>query len=136
MRLDYWHIRRYARVQGMTPGESLPFGGPPFVIGGVVSLPEPVWRTAVATAVEHGAPSIFAEWTWQSALSTELAASLLQSLRTIIIDLKKTKDITHPDDLTEEDPVDVDTVLTALQVIYDLLALAVQRGYAVETWSE
>jgi hypothetical protein len=135
MHLDYWHIRRYLTLEG-TSEEPLPYGAPPLVVGSVVSLPEPVWRTAVATVVAHGASSVFAGWKWRSPLSTNAAASLLGSLQSTISSVEEARTLTYPNDLGEDDQPDVDTVLTALGAIRDLLALAVQQDKAVVTWND
>lgn len=136
MYYDYWHLRRQLRLQGSGPEDFLPFGAPPIVIGDVVSFPEPIWRTATTTAVKRGAPQVFASWRWESPLSTSDANRLLISLRSLMTDVQRERIILHPQDTSEADQPDVDSVLIALDAIEKLLSLAIEQNCAIETWVE
>jgi hypothetical protein len=135
MTYDYWHIHRHLRLQG-TSGETLPFGQPPTVIGNLVYLPEPVWRTAVETARTLGMADIFTGWKWERPLTVSAAAAVIPVLETIVEQVGRTRIVTHPPDLAKDRLPDVDAVIAALRALLDLLVLARERDKAVENWAE
>jgi hypothetical protein len=136
MRFDYWHIQRFLRIQGMREEEELDFGSPPIVIGNVVTLPEPIWQTVIATALAHGAPNVFMKWRWQNPLTTADVVRLLSVLRPIIANQPKEVSITYPNDLAEDNRPDAGRVIAALQALEQLLIRAAKWNRAVETWND
>ncbi|WPW30172.1 hypothetical protein P6B95_24210 [Streptomyces atratus] len=136
MKFDYWHIRRFFRLADMNEGETLTFGGPPFVVGRVVTCPEPVWRTVVSTTLSQGVSDSLACWTWQNPLSPQDSRNVSQSLGETIHRLEQGANVQYPPDQDEDDLLDKETVLALIYPLRDLLVLAVQRGSVAETWSE
>jgi hypothetical protein len=136
VRYDYWHLRRYLRLEDSGSEDTLPFGEPPVVIDNIVTVREPVWRAAVSTALEHGVPNIFDRWRWQHPLPVELAAELLPSIQRALDRAEKTRTIVYPDDLSDDAFPHPDAVLTVLRAVRDLLSLGIERDRAVETWTD
>ncbi|GAA2978266.1 hypothetical protein [Actinokineospora diospyrosa] len=134
MGFDNWHIERYLRVRGYD--QPLPFGAPPVVLGEVVTAPEPVWRALVATATAHGAPPVFADWDFDHPLSAAHAAELGPALGRVRDAVVESGRFAQPEDLDETKPVPAKDVLLLLGAVYDLLAFAVRREAAIETWTD
>jgi hypothetical protein len=136
MKLDFSHIQRYLRLQGTTETDVLPFGLPPLVIGNVVTISEPVWKTVVATLLNLGSPDLFSNWRWQRPLIPSRAQVLLTAVEQAVSTVENTACIVYPDSLADETRPESARVLSALFAVRDLLHLAVSRGQAVETWAE
>ncbi|MFJ6012032.1 hypothetical protein [Streptomyces sp. NPDC092952] len=136
MKFDYWHIRRSFRLVDMREGDILPFGKPPYVIGEVVTCPEPLWRTVVSTANSLGASDSLTQWTWKKPLPPQEAQIVSQFLENLINHLKEGESLQYPEDQDDDDLLDKSTVMTFIQSLGDLLTLAAQRSSITETWSE
>jgi hypothetical protein len=136
MYFDYWHIDRNLRLADMSPEETLPFGEPPIVIGRLISIPEPVWTTVVATVLADGTDDVFSNWRWETPLPPTDASVLLRGFDRSITNVATTGEIIPAADLGPEDRTDAGTLLPVLRAVRDLLALAVTRDSAVETWTE
>lgn len=137
MKYDYWHIHRYLRLQGSDEDDVLPFEAEPMVVGNVVSMREPVWQAAVATARQLGVADMFRSWNRGQPLSPSVAASTLPSLTAAIAKLDDEPGaVTFPPDLAEDLLPDASAVRTALYALRELLKLAVDRRTAVETWAD
>lgn len=130
--MDLWHQRRLLRIEGHEA--DLSFGGRPFVVGNVVSLPEPIWRTLVETAVINGAPDLFAGWSWDHPLDSSSAERLGQALMTTVDTVARTRVVKIPTNIADAHQPDPDIVLTALRAVQPLLASAASLHAHVETW--
>jgi hypothetical protein len=136
MKHDYWHLHRCLRLQGSGDDDALPFEAGQMVMGNVVSMREPVWRAAVATAHRLGVPDVFRTWTWDHPLPPSAAASTLPSLTAALATLDATGEVTFPPDLAEDLRPSSSAVRTAVYALRELLALAVDHKTAVETWTD
>ncbi|MEU8636521.1 hypothetical protein AB0C38_30505 [Amycolatopsis sp. NPDC048633] len=136
MYVNYWHIDRNFRLADMPREETLPFGEPPIVLGRMVSIPEPVWTTIIATILTGDTEDFFSTWKWETPLPTTDASALVEIFDRSISNVVITGEITPAADLSPEDRTNADTLLPALRAVRDLLALAVARDSAVETWTE
>src|SRR4051812_10519703 len=136
MKFDYWHIHRYVQLQGSSDDDVLPFEAGQMVMGNVLSMREPVWRAAVATARQLGVGNVFESWGRGKPLTPAAAAKCLVTLRAAIDKLDETGDITLPLDLAEDVLPSPAAVRTALHGLRELFELAVDRNVAVETWSD
>jgi hypothetical protein len=136
MKFDYWHIHRYLQLQGSHDDDVLPFEAGQMVMGNVLSMREPVWRTAVATARQLGVDNVFESWGRGRPLTPAVAARCLAALRAVIDKLDETGDITPAPDLADDLLPSPAAVRTALHGLRELFALAVDRNVPVETWSD
>lgn len=134
MASDYWHLVRFFRLVGAGDDDTLPFGAPPLVIGPLVTMREPVWRSARATLVAHGTPDVFDSWVWDKPLQPSAAARLLHNLDQLIADVESTGVVLYSDDLAEDDRPHPRRVIAAIQALRNLLVEAVSRSSDVETW--
>jgi hypothetical protein len=130
--MDFWHQRRLLRIE--EHDADLAFGGRPFVIGNVVTVPEPIWRTLVETAVTNGAPDLFAGWSWDHPLDSGSAERLAQALVTTIDTVARTRTVQIPESIADAHQPDPDIVLTALRAVQPLLTSAAALHARVETW--
>ncbi|WP_437316197.1 hypothetical protein [Sorangium sp. So ce385] len=133
---DYWHIHRYLQLQGSNDDDVLPFEAGPMVMGNVVSMREPVWRAAVATARQLGVPDVFASWRRGEPLPPSVAASALPSLTAAVEKLGERGDVFFPPDLAEDMLPSAAAVHTALRALCELFKLAIEQKRAVETWAD
>jgi len=136
MKFDYWHIHRYLQLQGSNDDDVLPFEAGQMVMGNVLSMREPVWRAAVATARQLGVDNVFESWGRGRPLMPAVVVRCLAPLRAAIDKLDETGDITLPPDLSDDVLPSPSAVRMALHGLRELFALAVDRNVAVETWSD
>jgi hypothetical protein len=136
MKLDYWHIHRYLQLQGSSDDDVLPFAAGEMVMGNLLSMREPVWRTAVATARQLGVENVFESWGRGRPLTPAIAARCLATLRAAVESLDATGEITPAPDLADDLLPSAAAVRTALHGLRELFALAVARNVPVETWSD
>lgn len=136
MKFDYWHIHRYVQLHGSSDDDVLPFEAGSMVMGNVLSMREPVWRTAVATARGLGVENVFESWGRDRPLVPAIAARCLAPLRAAIDKLDETGAITPAPDLADDLLPSPAAVRTALHGLRELFALAVERNVPVETWSD
>jgi hypothetical protein len=134
MKLDYWHQRRYFHAEGID--EDLPFGEPPFVIGPLVAMAEPVWQSLRATVLAADPGRHLPEWTWRAPLSADEAASLANRLDDVAGQVESTGQIVVAANIADGLEPDTGVVLRALRVLPLLLRLAAERGTSVQTWVE
>lgn len=135
MGYDYWHIRRVLRLLGTTEDDVLPLA-PSIVVANVVRIPEPVWKAAVATALDHGVPDVFGTWKRDEPLPIAQAARALPALRAAADAVSRTLAVRFPEELSRDDLPVVEDVITVLCATRDLFALAVQQRRAIELWWE
>lgn len=135
MKFDYWHLDRYLDLAGTTDDDVLPFVAGEMVMGNVVCMREPVWRTAVATARHYGVPDIFDTWNRDRLLSPAIAARTLPAVGAAIDRLDETSVVFFPDELVEDILPSESAVRDALRALRELFKLAVDRNVAVETWA-
>lgn len=133
MASDYWHLERFFRIAG-AGDEELPFSAEPFVIGPVVTMREPVWRSARATLLAHGGSDVFDSWSWEQPLAPAAVEELGDSLAPVLAALDGGADVRFADDLRVEDRPDPAAVVTVLKALGLLLRKAVAENAAVETW--
>jgi hypothetical protein len=134
MKFDYWHLQRYLRLQGSRDGDELPFEAGSMVMGNVLSMREPVWQTAVATARGLGVDNVFESWGRNRSLMPAVAAKCIAQLRVAIDKIDETGEITPAPDLADDLLPSLEGVRTALHGLLALFAVAVARNVPVETW--
>jgi|tagenome__1003787_1003787.scaffolds.fasta_scaffold20801223_2 hypothetical protein len=134
MSFDYWHLRRRIRLQGSD--DDLPFSEPPFVVGPILDIPEPVWQSLVATALSCGVADFPMGWSWERPLSRADVLPLRESIDQVTREVDSTRDITVAPDIAENALPDVGVVLAALRAFRRLLDVAAADGRNVETWVE
>jgi hypothetical protein len=131
---DYWHLRRRIRLKDSD--EDLPFTEPPFVVGPVLDIPEPVWRSLVATALSHEVEDVFTGWSWERPLTRAGVTPLRESIDRVTREVDRTRDITVASDIADDMLPDAGVVLAALRAFRRLLDVAAADGRDVETWVE
>ena len=134
MKFDYWHLQRYVRLHGSREGDELPFEAGSMVMGSVLSMREPVWQTAVATARQLGVDNVFESWERNRPLMPAVAAKCIAQLRAAIDKIDETGEITPAPDLADDLLPSPAGVRTALHGLRELFAVAVDRNVAIETW--
>ncbi|MFI6289383.1 hypothetical protein ACIBCM_32340 [Streptomyces sp. NPDC051018] len=138
MKIDCWHQWRYLRLEGMDFDEYLPFGTPPYVIGGVIRVREPTWMSVAATVCAQGTEGAVRDWLVQGRGSLPVAGAveLLGVLPLTIADVMETGNVVLHPQLVEDDRPPPETVLTVLRALCDLLAYGVERESNAITWVE
>ncbi len=132
MGYDYWHQVRLLRIRDTN--QDLGFGNSRFVVGPVVAIPEPIWRTLVVTAVHDGVPDVFSVWDWDSPLSEPAARTVAQTLREVAERVERSGAIEFPSELASDSLPDSASVAAALHVLSSLLNRAAEQHREVEIW--
>jgi hypothetical protein len=133
VKFDYWHQHRYFRLEGSD--EDLPFGEPPFVVGTVVTMAEPIWQSALATTLAMGSGRAkLPEWSWQTPLAIDWTEPVASRLEDVADDVERTGDIVVASDIDEDLAPDAPVVLAALRALIALLRMAAERRTPVQTW--
>jgi len=131
---DYWHLRRILRIRGHD--EDLPFGEWPLVLGSIVAMREPIWRSVVATAAAHGVIDPLAHWTQENPLQPVDAAMLAELLRPVVEIVEQTRGVIIAPDIAPDTLPDPQRVRDVLGLLVLLLELAAAERREAETWVE
>ena len=134
MTFDYWHQERFFRLAGATDDDPLTFGSPPFVVGPVVTMREPIWQSARATLTANGAPTEFDSWNWANPLEPGTAGHLVKAITLLTKGPAAVGSVHYADNLSPADRPDPETVVAALDALGELLRESVARDLSVETW--
>ena len=131
---DYWHQRRLLRIRGRD--DDLPFGEWPLVLGSIVAMREPVWRSVVATAAAHGVVVPLARWTRETPLPAADAAVLAELLRPVVETVEQTGGVIIAPDIAPDTLPDPQRVRDVLGLLVSFLDLAAAERRETETWVE
>jgi hypothetical protein len=134
MKFDYWHQRRYFRASGID--DDLPFGEPPFVLGPLVAIAEPIWQSMLATLAATCPNDEFPEWSWEEPLAGGALSVHAQRFEEVASEVAERGSIVVAPNIAEGLEPDAEVVVKGFRALSQLLRLAAGRGTSVQTWVE